>query len=107
MNASFRIAALILLNSIWVSALAAVPTNISYEAHLTDDGGATTNGLSGSLHGRKWLDNNGNGQQDANEPGLAGVTIYLDLNNNGSLDNGEPFTVTKQDDPTTDSDAAG
>lgn len=35
------------------------------------------------------------------EPGLAGVTIYIDLNNNGQLDAGEPTTLTRQDDPTT------
>jgi RHS repeat-associated protein len=30
----------------------------------------------------------------SNEPGLPGWTIYLDTNNNGKLDPGEPFTVT-------------
>ncbi|MHC4400827.1 MAG: nidogen-like domain-containing protein, partial [Planctomycetota bacterium] len=48
------------------------------------------------------------------EPGLAGVTVYLDLNDNGKLDVGdpdgdgviepiEPWTVTMEDDPTTPS----
>jgi len=35
------------------------------------------------------------------EPGLGGVTVYLDLNNNGALDSGEPNTVTLNDDPAT------
>jgi hypothetical protein len=49
---------------------------------------------SGEIHGRKWLDANGNGKQDDNEPGLAGWTIYVDQNGNGQLDPGEPSTVT-------------
>ena len=35
------------------------------------------------------------------EDGLAGVQIYLDLNNNGILDNEEPVTITSDDDPNT------
>ncbi len=31
------------------------------------------------------------------EPAMAGVTIYLDLNSNGSLDSGEPSTITASD----------
>jgi RHS repeat-associated protein len=36
------------------------------------------------------------------EPGLANVKVYLDLNNNGLLDNNEPNSVTLADDPTTE-----
>jgi RHS repeat-associated protein len=32
------------------------------------------------------------------EPLLSGVTVYLDLNNNGTLDNNEPFRITAEDD---------
>ena len=35
------------------------------------------------------------------EPGLAGVTVYLDLNNNEKLDPGEPSIVSAADDPAT------
>jgi len=35
------------------------------------------------------------------EPGLAGVTVYIDANNNRQLDPGEPTTVTRSDDPAT------
>ena len=35
------------------------------------------------------------------EPGLAGVTVYLDYNGNGNLDVGEPSTVTRPDDLST------
>jgi len=61
----------------------------------------------GSVHGIKWLDENGNRKQDENEPGLPGVTIYADQNHNGVLDTGEPHTVTMQDDPNTDFDETG
>jgi hypothetical protein len=61
----------------------------------------------GAIEGRKWLDRNGNGQWDAGEVGLGGVTIYADLNGNGQPDRGEPTTVTAFDDPETDFDEAG
>src|SRR5205823_13469521 len=42
------------------------------------------------------------------EHGLAGVTLYLDLNNNGQFDPGEPTTVSALDDPSTpDEDETG
>ena len=50
----------------------------------------------GEIHGRKWLDRNGNGQRDENEPVLPGWTIYLDLNSNGMRDAGEPSIVTDE-----------
>jgi len=52
---------------------------------------------SATISGRKWNDINGNGQLDAEEPGLPGVTIYLDLNDNAQLDTGEPTTLTAAD----------
>ncbi len=62
---------------------------------------------SGSLHGRKWVDRNGDGDRDSDEPGLPGVTIYIDLNVNGQLDDGEPVTLTMRDDPNTNFDETG
>jgi hypothetical protein len=44
--------------------------------------------------GAKFNDFDGDGEQDAGEPGLAGWTIFGDLNDNGTLDPGEPSTVT-------------
>ncbi len=42
------------------------------------------------------------------EPGLANVTVYLDLNNNGKLDTNEPFQLTSPDNvSTTDRDESG
>src|SRR5205085_4472198 len=58
-----------------------------------------------TISGRKFhdiqiTDNNGNvtrsynGIQDAGEEGLAGWTMYLDLNQNSQLDDGEPTAIT-------------
>jgi hypothetical protein len=47
--------------------------------------------------GFKWLDVNGDGIRDANEPGLAGVYIYLDLDGDARPDVGEPATLSKAD----------
>ena len=49
------------------------------------------------IHGVKFHDANGSGVRDPGEPGLAGWTMYLDLNHNGILDANEPRTVTAAD----------
>ncbi len=54
-------------------------------------GGATTDGR---ICGSKWNDLNGDGVPDAAEPSLANWRIYLDLNQNGLWDAGEPFQFT-------------
>ncbi len=41
-----------------------------------------------------WNDLDGDGVQDGGEAGLPGVTVYLDQNNNGTLDGGETSTAT-------------
>ncbi len=60
--------------------------------------GATANlgftQLTNSPTGTKWADLNGDGIKDPNEPGLSGVFIYLDLDEDGRIDIGEPRTVT-------------
>jgi hypothetical protein len=48
----------------------------------------------GSLSGAKYEDLNGNGERDANEPGMANWTIYVDLDGDMRLDALEPSTVT-------------
>ncbi|HUP80236.1 MAG TPA: SdrD B-like domain-containing protein, partial [Pirellula sp.] len=47
--------------------------------------------------GFKWLDVNSDGIRDANEPGLAGVYVYLDLDGDDRPDIGEPASITKAD----------
>ncbi|MBC8291245.1 MAG: FG-GAP repeat protein, partial [Planctomycetes bacterium] len=55
----------------------------------------------GEISGITFRDTNGNGIQDAGEPGEPGFTVYLDINNNEVLDPGEPSTVSSTDDPAT------
>jgi subtilisin-like proprotein convertase family protein len=44
--------------------------------------------------GSAYIDLNNNGVRDAGEPPLTGGTVYADLNNNGIRDAGEPSTST-------------
>jgi len=48
----------------------------------------------GIIQGLKWNDLNGDGKIDVGEPGLAGVIIYLDLNDDGVLGGNEPYQIT-------------
>ncbi|MDE5077278.1 MAG: hypothetical protein O4751_02990 [Trichodesmium sp. St2_bin6] len=48
----------------------------------------------GEISGTKFNDTNTNGIFDPEESGLANITLYLDLNKNGLLDEGEPQTIT-------------
>jgi len=61
----------------------------------------------GSIAGVKWHDLDGDGVRKETEPGLGGVTIYLDLNKNGQFDGDEPRAVSLYDDPSTSADEAG
>ncbi len=49
------------------------------------------------IHGLQFDDKNGNHQRDADEPGVPGSRIYVDLNRNDSLDPDEPTTLTSDD----------
>lgn len=40
-------------------------------------------------------------QGEYSEPSLGGITVFLDLNGNGSLDSNEPTTLSRFDDPST------
>ncbi|MEX2187071.1 MAG: SdrD B-like domain-containing protein [Pirellulales bacterium] len=85
---------------------------VTLTAGLVVDGRDFGNTGGGEIHGTKWDDVNGDGTRDtqpgaAPEPGLPGVTIYLDLNNNGQFDANEPSTVTMQDSTATPEDEAG
>ena len=61
----------------------------------------------GSIHGVKWLDGDGNGKRNSNEPGLSGVVVYSDLNYDGQHNTGEPLARTREDDPQTPVDETG
>lgn len=51
----------------------------------------------GVVSGTKFNDENGNGIADLGEPGLSGVTIYVDLNGNNEPDLDEPSDVSAAD----------
>lgn len=61
----------------------------------------------GLIAGYKWVDLDGDRQRSNNEPGLAGVTIYADMNGNQVLDPDEPHAVTQEDNPDTEVDELG
>ncbi|MHB1033059.1 MAG: FG-GAP-like repeat-containing protein [Pirellulales bacterium] len=51
-------------------------------------------GGSGEIRGTRFNDANGNGVQDGEDLGLPNKTVYLDMNQNGSLDVGEQTAQT-------------
>lgn len=67
---------------------------LSFLGEHTNITGDDTLEPTGSINGSVYNDQNGNSTRDANEPGLAGVTIYSDLNLNGALDDAEPSITT-------------
>jgi hypothetical protein len=48
----------------------------------------------GDIQGTVWQDVNGDGVRDPSDPGIAGWTVFLDLNANRVLDAGEPSAIT-------------
>ncbi|HTR18870.1 MAG TPA: SdrD B-like domain-containing protein [Candidatus Paceibacterota bacterium] len=57
----------------------------------------TSNKLLGSIRGTKYEDRDGDGTlKDGDHHKLSGVTIFLDANNNGQLDNGETSLTTNK-----------
>jgi len=59
------------------------------------------------IYGTAWDDTDDDGIWDPREQPLKGVTIYLDQNDNGQKDTGEPTTVTLADDPNTPDNETG
>ena len=55
-----------------------------------------------SIAGTVFNDNDYDQTQGVGEAGVAGVSVYLDTNFNGSFDTGEPTQLTTDDDPTTE-----
>ena len=50
-----------------------------------------------SVGDRVWMDRDGDGVQEAGEPGVNGIRVYLDLDNDNAYDPGEPFGITAGD----------
>ena len=61
---------------------------------LAGDGAAAA---LGEISGTVWNDLNGDGQIDADEPGLEGWIVYFDENENGCRDADEAYSVTDAD----------
>lgn len=70
---------------------------------LVVDGDATP----GEIHGAVWEDVEVDGIRELGEPGMPGVTVYLDLNNNGELNSTDVSQTTRTDDPATPEDETG
>lgn len=80
----------------WLSTGAASHTVVTTSG--ADIGGADfANVRAASIGGVKFEDVDGDGVRDDGEAGLAGWTIFLDANGNGSLDGGELYDVTGAD----------
>src|SRR5262249_55192146 len=61
---------------------------------VTIIGGFTINAASGVIAGQTYEDRNGNGAFDAGDVALNGVTVFLDADDDGVVDPGEPSVVT-------------
>jgi subtilisin family serine protease/protocatechuate 3,4-dioxygenase beta subunit len=84
------------LQSGWVGT---EPSAGSYAVTIVDTSTVATDQDFGNfrlvtISGTVFNDINGNGTQDAGEPGLANWIVFDDLNNNGVFDPGEGFTTT-------------
>jgi len=78
----------------WVQTFGSPTVTLTSGANVVDVdfGNWVPDVLPGTIQGLKWNDLNGDGIKDANEPGLEGWTIFVDVNGNGILD--PPVTVT-------------
>ncbi len=76
-----------------------VPT-VPASLDVTFNAGQSTNRIDffnfagGTIEGTVWNDLNKNTIRDFADPGLVGWTVFLDINNSGSVDATEPSTVT-------------
>jgi hypothetical protein len=89
-NSTYQTPALSTTTNFWVQITdAAHATLNSNTATITVNGGIVS-----TLTVTVFRDFTANGVQEPGELGLAGMTVYLDLNNNGQRDTGEPTQVT-------------
>ena len=51
----------------------------------------------GDITGYKFYDTDGDGVFDSNEQGIEGITVFIDANDNGTLDDGETWATTDSD----------
>ncbi len=79
------------LSTAWMPNAIAVSLGVSQTLSGLNFGNRPT---VGEITGSSWQDTSRSGTREANEAGLAGRQIYIDLNNNGAFDAGEPNTLT-------------
>jgi protocatechuate 3,4-dioxygenase beta subunit len=77
-------------------------TDCSFTVTLTSNESADTpggfaNAAPVSFSGSVYRDSDGDGTRDVGEDGLAGRTVFVDLNSDGDLDAGEPQATTDAD----------
>jgi cell division septation protein DedD len=68
-----------------------------YNLSATSIGGGTPTPTPGSISGRVYLDSNQNGSLDAGEPALSNWSVYTDQNDNGLIDAGEASVLSAAD----------
>jgi hypothetical protein len=78
-------------NSIWMHSR----SSLSYTSQMQDYVAPTPVNLrTCSAEGTKFFDLDADGVRDEHDPGIPGFQIWADYNNNGTLDPGEPSTVS-------------
>jgi hypothetical protein len=102
-NAVTSSGAAVLLKTIYVAGQLNTTGTLSDTARVVDSLAATPDAVASAattisaracLQGQKFADADGDGTHDPGEPGLAGVTVYIDLDNDAVFDVGEPSAVT-------------
>jgi hypothetical protein len=78
-------------NSVWVHSRSSDSQNSAMQDYVAPRGIVAR---SCSASGMKFEDRNANGRHDAGEPGLPRWTIWADYDNDGVLDDNEPFGIT-------------
>ncbi len=71
----------------------AMPAGLLASFNATFTGGPA-NSATGSITGTVYIDANGNGVLNSQETLLSGIVVYLDLNHDGKLDDGDPSATT-------------
>jgi hypothetical protein len=75
-----------------------IPSSGSYTVNPNNGSVQTRNFLNkekaGEIRGVKFNDLNGNGERDEGEPGIAGIRIYVDINQDGRINLLEPSGIT-------------
>ena len=69
-------------------------SNAGFQEWAVGKGVSVNSSQLGAIAGSVYFDANQSGLRDADETGFQDVTLYLDANNNGALDDGEVYDIT-------------